>query len=202
LEVNFSFILPLALCAVIDLHVEHRRTTMAVKKHEEPLMQLVVLCKLGPSTPEVNLATPIVVHLHLIWRSASRLFAENRLTKLASIHELGELQRNALLYTALRTSDAEEGIDLGRRRISIARSDARAWSSSSRYLGLVFAPQGAPGRRFADADEEATRVASFGLFLLPRGRPHPRFSISTPASRLAPPASAIEEGCAWWEEKP
>jgi hypothetical protein len=35
--------------------------------------------------------------------------------------------------------------------------------------------------------------ASFGLFLLPRGRPRPRFSISTPASRLAPPASAIEK---------
>jgi hypothetical protein len=43
-----------------------------------------------------------------------------------SIHELGELQRNALLLTALSTSDAEEIIDLGsRRRRSIARSSAR-----------------------------------------------------------------------------
>jgi hypothetical protein len=29
------------------------------------------------------------------------------------------------------------------------------------------------------------------LFLLPQGWPHPRFSISTPVSRLAPPAYAI-----------
>jgi hypothetical protein len=61
-----------------------------------------------------------------------------------SIHKLGKLQRNALLLTALSTSDAEEIIDLDRRRRrGIARSSARAWSSSSRYLGLVFAPQGA-----------------------------------------------------------
>jgi hypothetical protein len=45
-----------------------------------------------------------------------------------------------MLLTALSTSDAEERIDLGRRRRrGIARSSARAWSSS-RYLGLVFTP--------------------------------------------------------------
>jgi hypothetical protein len=71
------------------------------------------------------------------------LFAENHLAKLVPIHELGELQRNTLLLTALSTNDAENGIDLGRRRRrSIARSSSRAWSSSIRYLGLVFAPQG------------------------------------------------------------
>jgi hypothetical protein len=144
--VNFGFILPLALCAIVDLHVKLRRTTMVVKEHEEPLMQLVVLCKLGPSAPEVHLATPIIVHLHFIWSSASRMFVEDSFPKLAPIHELGELQRNTLLLTALSTSDAEERVDLGRRRRrrgGIARSSARAWSSSSRYLGLVFAPQGA-----------------------------------------------------------
>jgi hypothetical protein len=100
---------------------------MVVEEHEEPLMQLVVLCKLGPSTPEVHLSTPIIVHLHLIWSSASRLFAEDHFTKLAPIHELGELQQNMLLFTALSTSSAEERIDLGRRRRrGIARSTARA----------------------------------------------------------------------------
>jgi hypothetical protein len=93
-------------------------------------MQFVVLCKLGPSAPEVHLAAPIILHLHLIWRSASRLFVEDRFTKLVPIHELGELQRNALLLTAWSTSDAEERkIDLGRRRRrrrSIARISARA----------------------------------------------------------------------------
>jgi hypothetical protein len=107
-------------------------------------MQLVVLYKLGPSAPKVHLAVPIIVHLHLIWCSASRLFAEDCFTKLVPIHELGELQRNALLLTALSTSDGEERIDPDRRRRrGIARISARAWSSSSsRYLGLVFTPQG------------------------------------------------------------
>jgi hypothetical protein len=31
------------------------------------------------------------------------------------------------------------------------------------------------------------------LFLMPWGRPRPRFSISTPVSILAPPASAIDK---------
>jgi hypothetical protein len=106
LEVNFSFILPLTLCAIVDLHVKLRRTTMVVEEYEEPLMQLVVLCKLGPSAPKVHLATPIIVHLHLIWCSTSRLFMEDRFMKLAPIHELGEPQRNTLLLTALSTSDA------------------------------------------------------------------------------------------------
>jgi hypothetical protein len=57
--------------------------------------------------------------------------------ELAPIYELGELQWNALLFMALGTSDAEERIDLGRRRRSITRS------SSSRYLGFIFTTQGA-----------------------------------------------------------
>jgi hypothetical protein len=69
---------------------------------------------------------------------------EDRFMKLAPIHELGELQQNTLLLTALSPSDAEKRIDLGRRRRrGIARTRARAWSSNSRYLGLIFTPQGA-----------------------------------------------------------
>jgi hypothetical protein len=125
LKVNFSFIFPLALCAVVDIHIELRRTTMVVEEHEKPLMQLVVLCKLGPSAPEVHLAAPIIVHLHLIWSSASRLFAEDSFPELAPVHEFCELQRNTLLLTALSTSDAEERINLGRRRRrGIVRSSA------------------------------------------------------------------------------
>jgi hypothetical protein len=119
---------------------------MVVEEHEESLIQLVVLCKLGPSAPKEHLAAPIIVHFNLIWHSASRLFAQDRFPKLTSIHELGKLQRNMLLLTALSTSDAEERIDLDRRRRrrrGIMQSCARAWSSSNRYLGLVFTPQGA-----------------------------------------------------------
>jgi hypothetical protein len=36
-------------------------------------------------------------------------------------------------------------------------------------LGLFLLPKGRPGHRFVDADDEATREASFSLFLLPRG---------------------------------
>jgi hypothetical protein len=50
-----------------------------------------------------------------------------------------------LYLTTLSAGDAEEGIDLGRRRRSIARSNARAWSSSSRYVGFVFTPHRAAG---------------------------------------------------------
>jgi hypothetical protein len=81
---------------------------MVVEEHEEALMQLVVLCKLRPSAPKVHLAAPIIVHLHLVWCSASRLFVEDRFMKLAPIHELGELQQNTLLLTSLSTSDEEK----------------------------------------------------------------------------------------------
>jgi hypothetical protein len=40
------------------------------------------------------------------------------------------------------------------------------------------------------------------LFLLPRGRAHPRFSISTPVPRLASPASAIGKAALGGKEKP
>jgi hypothetical protein len=89
---------------------------MIVEEHEETLMQLVVLCKLGPSAPEVHLTAPIIVHLHFIWSSSSRLFAEDRFSGLAHVHELGKFQRNTLLLMALSTSDTEERINLDRRR--------------------------------------------------------------------------------------
>jgi hypothetical protein len=104
---------------------------MIVKEHEEPLMQLVVICKLGPSAPEVHLTVPIIVHLHFIWSSSSRLFAEDRFSELAPVHELGKFQWNTLLLTALR------------RRIGIARSSAGTWGNGSRCLGLVLTSQGA-----------------------------------------------------------
>jgi hypothetical protein len=44
----------------------------------------------------------------------------------------------------LSTSDAEERINIGRRRRrSVVRSSTGTWSSRSRYLGLIFTPQGA-----------------------------------------------------------
>jgi hypothetical protein len=67
------------------------------------------------------------------------MFAKNCFMKFPPIHELGKFQRHPLNLTALSTGDAEEGVNLGRRRRSIMRSSARTWSSN-RYLGLVLTP--------------------------------------------------------------
>jgi hypothetical protein len=46
MELVFSFILLLALGAIVDLHVKLRRTDVEVEGHEEALMDIVVFCKL------------------------------------------------------------------------------------------------------------------------------------------------------------
>jgi hypothetical protein len=47
---HFNFIFFLALGAIVDFHVELRYPNMEVKSHEEALMEVVVLCKLRPTT--------------------------------------------------------------------------------------------------------------------------------------------------------
>ena len=59
-------------------------------------------------------------------------------------------------------------------------------------LGLFFLPAGRPGRRLTGADDEATAASIEALFLLPRGRPRPCFSMGAPMFRCDPPASAME----------
>jgi hypothetical protein len=143
---HFSFILLLALSAVVDLHVKLRRTTMIVEEHEKPLMQLMVLCKLGLAAPEVHLTTAIVVHFNLIWCSSSRFFTKDSFTKLAPVHELGKLQRNTLLLTTLSTRNNEERESFDkRRRRGIARSSACTLGNNDRWFGLVLTSQGAAG---------------------------------------------------------
>jgi hypothetical protein len=46
MEVHFSFVLLLALGAVVDPHVELRHTDVVVESHEEALMKIMVFCKL------------------------------------------------------------------------------------------------------------------------------------------------------------
>jgi hypothetical protein len=113
---------------------------VVVEEHEKPLVEVMIFHKLGPTTPEVHLAASIIPHLHFIGSSSPRMFAKNCFTKFTPIHEHGEFQWHALNFTALSTGNAEEGVNLGRRRRrSIMRSGARTWSSS-RYLGFVFTP--------------------------------------------------------------
>jgi hypothetical protein len=105
---------------------------VVVEDHEETLMQIMILCKLGPA------ATTVIVHLHFIWSSSSKLFAQDGFTKLAPVHKLSELEQNTLLLTALSTSDIKEGekIDMRRRR-SIARSSVRIHNLASNRRGRV-----------------------------------------------------------------
>jgi hypothetical protein len=55
------------------------------------------------------------------------MFAKNCFTQLSPIHELVKFKRHPLNLTALSAGDAEEGVNLGRRRRrrSIMQSNAR-----------------------------------------------------------------------------
>jgi hypothetical protein len=110
-------------------------------------VDVVVLCKLRPATPQVLLAVAIVPNLHLIWSPTARLFTENSFPQFPPIHELGEIQREALNLTALCHSNTEEREDLGRCSRSCGssrRRNAWTWGSTS-HLGLIFAPRWAAG---------------------------------------------------------
>jgi hypothetical protein len=61
-------------------------------------------------------------------------------------------------------------------------------------LGLYLLPAGWPGRRYTRADDEATTASVETLFLLPRGRPRPRFSTGAPRFKQDPLVSAMEAG--------
>jgi hypothetical protein len=112
-------------------------TTVVVEDHEETLMQFMILCKLGPAAPEVHLATTIIIHLHFIWSSSSRLFAQDGFPKLAPVHKFSEFELNTLLLMELSTSNDKEGenIDRRRRRRSIARSIAGIHNLASSRRG-------------------------------------------------------------------
>jgi hypothetical protein len=78
---------------------------MVVEDHEEPLVKVMIFCKLGPATPEVHLAVSIVPYFHFIGSSSSRMFPKNCFTKLPPIHELGKFQRHPLNLTVLSAGD-------------------------------------------------------------------------------------------------
>jgi hypothetical protein len=56
---------------------------MVVEEHKKALMQVMILCKLGPAAPKVHLITAIIVYLHLIWSSSTKFFLEDSFTELA-----------------------------------------------------------------------------------------------------------------------
>jgi hypothetical protein len=93
-------------------------------------MEVMVFCKLRPATLEVHLTSSIILDLHFIGSSSSRVFTKNCFSQLPYIHELGEIQRYPLNLVALGTGDAKEGVHFGRRRRrSIMGWGARTWCS-------------------------------------------------------------------------
>jgi hypothetical protein len=78
MKVHFSFVLLLALGAVVDPHVELRRTNMVVESHEEALVEVMVFCKLRPAALEVLFTDTVVLDLHFIGSSFPRVFTKNR----------------------------------------------------------------------------------------------------------------------------
>jgi hypothetical protein len=46
MKMHFSFVLLLALGAVVDPHIELRCTDVVIESHEEALMEVMVFCKL------------------------------------------------------------------------------------------------------------------------------------------------------------
>jgi hypothetical protein len=195
LKVYFSFVLLLALSTIVDLHIKLRRTAVVVEDHEEPLVEVMIFCKLGPATPEVHLAASIVPYLHFIGSSSSRMFPKNCFMKLPPIHELGKFQRHPLNLTALSADDAEEGVNLGRRRRrSIMWSSARTWSSN-RYLGLVLTTHRAARAPFHGYGRRGHYRGVFGFVLTAVRAAVTHFSICAPMFRCAPPTYAMEDKC-------
>jgi hypothetical protein len=60
-------------------------------------------------------------------------------------------------------------------------------------FGLFLLPGGRPGQRFVGADYDDPAAAGVALFLLPRGQPRPRGAIGEPRFRQEPSASAMRK---------
>jgi hypothetical protein len=99
---------------------------VVVEDHEEPLVEVMIFCKLRSATSKVHLAVSIVQDLHFIGSSSSKVFAKNCFPQLPPIHEISKFRWHPLNLAALSTGDAEEGINFGqRRRRSIMRWSAQ-----------------------------------------------------------------------------
>jgi hypothetical protein len=96
---------------------------MIIKGHEEPLMEVMVLHKSRLAALEELFTGAVVPHLHFIWSSSTRVFAENCFAQFPPIHEICKFRWQALNLTTLRASDAEEREkSKWRRRRAIRRS--------------------------------------------------------------------------------
>jgi hypothetical protein len=65
-------------------------------------------------------------------------------------------------------------------------------------FGLFLLPTGRPGRRFTGTDDEDPAASGAILFLLPRGQPRPRGTDGMPRFRRDPSTSAMKTS---WEKR-
>jgi hypothetical protein len=86
----FSLVLLLALSTVVDLHVKLRRANVEVERHEETLLDVMIIHKLRSTALEVLFTSAVVPEFHLIGSSSPRMFTKNRFSQLPPIHELDE----------------------------------------------------------------------------------------------------------------
>jgi hypothetical protein len=93
MKMYFGFILLLALGAVIDFHVELRRSNVEVESHEKTLMEVMILCKLRPAALEVLFTGAVVLDFYFIGSSSPRVLTQNSFPHFSPIHELGKIQR-------------------------------------------------------------------------------------------------------------
>jgi hypothetical protein len=173
---------------------------VVVEGHEETLMEVMIFCKLRPATLEVHLPVSIVLDLHFVGSSSSRVFMKNYFSQLPSIHELGELQRYPLNLATLGAGDAKEGVHFGWwRRRSIMRRGARTWRSR-RNLGLIFISRRAARAALCRRERRGYRSRADGLVLTAaRAAMTSLFHRSTDVQTRS---ICIDHGDKSWEEKP
>jgi hypothetical protein len=73
-EVNFSFVLLLALSTVVYLHVKLGRTDVKVEGHEGTSLDVMIIHKLRPAALEVLLTSAIIPDFHLVGSTSPRMF--------------------------------------------------------------------------------------------------------------------------------
>jgi hypothetical protein len=93
---------------------------------------------------------------------------ENRFSQFSPIHELGEIQRQALNLTALAIAMQKKEKILG-GAAGAAGGGALRPGAAPVTLGLFLLPGGRPGRRLTEAADDDPPAAGVVLFLLPRG---------------------------------
>jgi hypothetical protein len=166
----------------------------------------MVFCKLRPAALEVHLVVPVIPDLHFI--GSSSLECSQRTASRSSLPSMNLVNFSGTRWISRHWAPAMQKKEyiLGEEGGEALRGGALGPEEVVEILILFLHPTGRPGRRSTGADDEATVAGSLDLFLLPRGRPRPRFSTGAPRFSCNPPALAMETNAGnknprWGEEE-